>query len=100
MHRLGFVAYPIAAAEFFREGQRGAALVAIALLGWGFAAELLADRTTWGGPTIDESGYGTGVPQRSVDYLASMDRFAFLARFLSIALGVFGPLLFVWSLLL
>lgn len=100
MHRFGFLGYPLATAEFAREGQTGAALLAIALLGWSIAVELLAERASWHDPGFDRSGYGAGIGQRGAAYLAGMDRFAFVARFMSIALGVFGPLLFAWSLLL
>lgn len=100
MHRLGFVAFAAAAAEFIREHQSTAALIAIVLLVWAITIKVLADRTTWEGPAFDLSGWGTGVSQHSADYLANMDQFAFFARFVSFGLAVFGPLLLVWSLLL
>lgn len=86
--------------EFTREGQASAALLAVGLLGWAVVAESLAWQTTWSGPAVDESGYGTGLTQSSVDYLAQLDRFAGASHFLAVGLGVFGPLLFVWSLIL
>lgn len=99
MHRLGYILYVAAGLEFAREDHTSAALVAVGLLGWSIAADLLAWRTTWAGPVFDESGYGTGVAQADADYLSQLDRFAAVAGFLAVGLGLFGPLLFVWSLL-
>ncbi len=100
MHRLGYVGYIAAAAVFYRENQTAGVLIALALLGWAVTTEVVAHRTTWAGPSLDESGYGTALAHRNARYLSSMDRFAFVARFLSMGIAVFGPLLFVWSLLL
>ncbi len=100
MYRLGYLTYIAAAAEFFREHQTAGALLAIALLGWSLATDLLANRTTWTGPILDESGYGAAMGRRNVAYLSRLERFAFAARFVSVGLGLFGPLLFAWSLLL
>lgn len=100
MYRVGYVLYVAALAEFLREGQDTGALLAGALLGWSLTTDLLAHRSTWTGPTVDGSGYSRALSQHDVDFLSGLDRFAFVAKFLAVGLGIFGPLLFAWSLLL
>lgn len=85
---------------FGRQGQASAALLAVALLGWAIAAEIVIRHTTWSGPAFDDSGYSTGLAQRDIDLLAVLQRLAVSSRALAITLGFLGPTLFVWSLAL
>lgn len=75
-------------------------MVAVALLGWAVTTELLVERAILRVTLFDNSGFNTGPSYQAAEYQLGIDRFAFVVRFLSIALGIFGPLLLVWSLLL
>ncbi len=100
VHRVGYLLYLAAGVEFARGGQPMAALVAIGLLGWAIAVELLASSADWAGPRVDESGFGTALPRHDIVFLSTLDRLSHLARFMAVGLGLFGPLLFLWALLL
>ncbi len=100
MHRFGFLLYVAAAAEFAREQQTGGALVAVALFGWALVVEQLAVRTDWDGPNLDTSGYSASVSRRGAVFLADLDRLASYSGALTVGFALFGPLLFVWALLL
>lgn len=100
MHRLGYLFYLAAGVECVREGHSMAALLAVGLLGWALAIELVASRADWGGPRLDRSGFGEPLPQNDVVFLSALGRLSHLARFLAVSLGLFGPLLFVWALVL
>jgi hypothetical protein len=100
MHRLGYLFYLAAGVEYAREGHSMAALLAIGLLGWALAIELVAARADWGGPRLDRSGFGQPLPDHDVVFLSSLGRLTHIARFLAVSLGLFGPMLFVWALAL
>lgn len=100
VHRVGYPFFAAAAVEFGRQSQITGALLAAALLGWALAAEHVLRHTTWTGPSVDQSGYATGLPQRDLDLLTQFERLSLFARVLTTGLGLLGPTLFVWALTL
>ena len=100
MERLSQLAYIIAAIEFVRGGHQGGAIVALVLLAWAIVVGLLAQRSAWEQPVGADGRWTSAITHDSAEVLTGLWRLGFVARFLSLGLSLFGPLLLVWSLIL
>lgn len=100
MYKVANLFYFVAGAEFAREGQSTSALIAVVLLGWAIVIGALAFRVNWQIPNLDRSGYGGSLSHRDVEFLDNLVRLASFSNALRVGFALFGPLIFLWSLML